>query len=284
MLSRLIIINILVWIFVKVVLVITSLYRTPQEYAEILLMTNLAVPAYLPSLLSRPWTIFTYMFLHFDFLHILFNMLWLYWFGKIFLTYLSQRKLLITYIAGGIAGALLYILFYNTFPLFEDSLRNSMALGASASVMAIVMGISFYVPNYNIQLIFIGPVKIIYLALILFILDFFSMSGTNSGGHIAHIGGALFGVLYVLFLKKAPYANGNRGNFAKSFSSAFTRKQKASSNSHASRPMSDEEYNISKTERQQKIDTILEKISKGGYDSLTKEEKDYLFKASGKKN
>lgn len=284
-LSRLIIINAIVWILVKVTFVVLLLYKIPEEHTGSALLRYLAVPAYLPSLIERPWTVFTYMFLHFDFLHILFNMLWLYWFGRIFLSYLSQRKLLFTYIAGGVSGALLYIFFYNFFPLFEESLGTSMALGASASVMAIVMGISFYVPNHSIQLIFIGNVRILYLALILFILDFFAISGTNSGGHIAHIGGALFGFFYVTFLRKMPYSGGNRFGFARTFSN-FVRKNrmKTAYHSRTHRPVSDEEYNASRAERQSRIDRILDKISKGGYDSLTKEEKDYLFKASGKKN
>jgi len=224
-----------------------------------------------------PWTLLTYMFFHIDIWHILFNMLWFYWFGKIFLDYLSGKKLLLVYILGGISGGLLYILTFNVFPVFSSMLPKSYALGASAAVMAVVTAISFYVPNYSLNLLFIGKVKIIYLAIILFIFDFFMIPAGNSGGHLAHIGGALFGFLYIQFLPAGKI---------KFFNNLFTRKRKqysAYSTGGTSRPLTDEDYNLQKAERQKHTDEILEKISKGGYDSLSKEEKEFLFKSSSKK-
>lgn len=286
--SKLILINLIVWLAVQIAHVFFNLYREPSELTDALVLRYFAVPAYIPGLMARPWTIFTYMFLHIDFWHIVFNMLWLFWFGKIFLQFLSQKKLLLTYIMGGISGALLYIFAYNFFPLFEIALPVSIALGASASVMAIVTAISFYVPEYSIQLLFIGRIKIIYMAIILFVFDFFAISGANSGGHIAHIGGALWGFSYIFLMKggKRPYAGGNRFGFIRSLSDLFgKRKMRATYNAgtHA-RPMSDDEYNAAKLSDQKRIDKILEKISKGGYESLTREEKEILFKSSGKKN
>ena len=131
------------------------------------------------------------MFMHGSFTHILFNMLWLFWFGQIFLQYLNSRQLLSVYLMGGISGAILFVLFYNIFPVYSNSLVLATTIGASGSVMAIVTAISFYVPNYSINLLLIGRIKIIYIAVALFVMDFFKIDSSNSGGHIAHIGGAL---------------------------------------------------------------------------------------------
>jgi membrane associated rhomboid family serine protease len=287
MLSNLILINVGVWLLVKITDVFLFLNLQPgTTSSNEWLLPFLAVPAYIPSLIKVPWSPLTYMFLHYDFWHILFNMLWLFWFGKIFIQYLSSRQLLQTYLIGGFTGAFFYIAAFNFFPVFQASLPLSYALGASASVMAIVTAISFYVPNYTIQLLFIGRVKIIYLAIILFIFDFFAIPGNNSGGHIAHIGGALWGFAYILLVRKgfgslfSINSSGWINAFRKKFSTG--RHKQSSSYNFNGRPVSDEEYNLEKKAKQKKIDEILEKISKGGYESLTKSEKEFLFKSSGK--
>ena len=252
-----------------------------QEY----ILDYLALPANMDMLISRPWTLFTYMFLHTSFWHILFNMLWLYWFGRIFTSYLTQRQLLSTYLLGGIAGGLLYILTFNIFPVFSETLYMARALGASASVMAIVVAISVYVPNYTISLIFFGRVKIFYIALILFIVDFFTIRNGNAGGNIAHIGGAVYGFLYVYYFKKGR-------DFSKIFSIFDKRKGKPKIKrkkpkikaEKPKRPLSDDEYNRLKAREQKRIDEILDKISQSGYESLTKEEKALLFSNSNKNN
>jgi hypothetical protein len=192
--------------------------------------------------------------------------------------------LLVTYFLGGLAGGLLFILTYNVLPVFHDVLPAARALGASASVMAIVTAIAFYIPNFTISLIFFGRVKIFYLALALFVIDFFMIRHGNAGGHIAHIGGAIYGFLFVYYLRK-----GN--DFSKLFSrtgkkggrryfSNIKRKQKKET---SKRPVSDEKYNETRAEQQKKIDAILDKISRSGYDSLTKQEKELLFNSSNKK-
>ena len=288
-LSTLILINVGVWAFTKVVAVIFFLFNQPNSAAsEAWILRFLALPASLDALSLKPWTLFSYMFLHLDFFHILFNLIWLYGFGRIFLEYLNSRQLLLTYILGGLAGGLFYILGFNLFPVFHSQLFSGMALGASASVMAIVMAISCYVPNYTINLLFVGRVKIIYLALVLFIFDFFSIPGGNSGGHLAHIGGALWGFLFVVFLRKG-ILPGMRGSFSGwnfSLGKLFhpAKKQQAPRNTNYSRPKTDDEYNAEKLDNQKKTDAILEKISKGGYDSLSKDEKAFLFRTSGKNN
>lgn len=246
-----------------------------------------AVPSGIKILLTRPWTMFTYMFLHEGLWHILFNMLWLYWFGKIFLEYLGSRKLFSTYILGGLSGAVMYILAFNIFPVFGDILPYSFALGASASVLAVVVAISVFIPNYSLYLIFIGPVKIKYIAIFSVILDILSIEGGNAGGHIAHLGGALFGYFYIKQLQKGnDLANGfNKftDNLVSWFYSSKTKMNVVHhAKSQSKRNKTDDGYNAQKTAIQQKMDEILDKISKSGYESLTKEEKEILFKISNR--
>ena len=285
-LSRLILINAAVWLLIKMVIVLLFLFNKPDPaIAEGWFLKVFAIPAFLPSLLLRPWSILTYMFLHFDFFHILFNMLWLYWFGIIFLQYLTSRQMMMVYLLGGISGGFLYILAFNIFPVFAGALPDSLALGASASVMAIVTSISFYVPNYSVQFLFIGRVKILYLAIVLFVIDFFSISTGNSGGHIAHIGGAFFGYFYVMMLRNGYFQSlGRTVRFSEQMMSFFSSKNrtKKSTSGQYQRPVTDEDYNLNKKLNQQRTDEILEKIKKGGYESLSKAEKEFLFKASGK--
>jgi membrane associated rhomboid family serine protease len=284
MLSALILINTGIWVLTKVAAVFFFLMNNPAaETADNWILGLSALPASPVLLSAHPWTLITYMFLHLDFFHILFNMLWLYWFGRIFLEYLNSRQLLTTYLAGGIAGGLVYILAFNIFPRFQPQLDTSLALGASASVMAIVTAISFYVPKYSIQLLLIGRVKIIWLAVALFVFDFFAIPGSNSGGHLAHIGGAFWGFSYVFFLKKGLLPSVTSPGWITNLKKIFSSKKKKTSYGYSghTRPKTDDEYNADKKEKQKKIDAILDKIAKGGYDSLTKEEKSFLFKSSG---
>jgi len=156
----------------------------------------------MPLLLTRLWTPITYMFVHEGFLHLLFNMLWLYWFGKIFLQYFSGRSLGSLYVLGGLAGALLYIVAFNTIPYYVN-MGNGWMIGASAAVMAIVMGTAFYRPDLQLYLFLLGPIKIVYIAIFAFVLDFLSLgNASNPGGHVAHIGGALLGYLFAVQYKK----------------------------------------------------------------------------------
>ena len=163
-LIKLIYINLAVFVIVNLVEVVYFLVNRHALYSNFLL--QLALPADLSILATRPWTLITYMFLHKSFINILVNILWLYWFGKVFLEYLDGKKLVGVYILGGISGGLLYIAAFNLFPVLSRDLSLAYALGASASVMAIVFAISVYVPNYIFHLLFIGKVKIIYIAIV----------------------------------------------------------------------------------------------------------------------
>lgn len=281
-LPRLILVNTAIWLSIGIMRVFSFLLQVPDNSLTNFIVDYLALPAKPESLLMRPWTIFTYMFLHIEFFHLLFNMLWLFWFGKIFLEFLKSRQLLIIYLLGGISGGALYVLFYNIFPVFEKSLDLSVALGASASVMAVVTAISLYVPGYSINLFLLGRVRIFYIALFLFVVDFFMIRSNNAGGHIAHIGGALFGTFYVLAGRKGMNFKGflNFSGFRKLFKRKRLRVDFVNTRPENGRPLTDDEYNARRAEKQKIIDDILEKVKKSGYESLSSEEKDILFNAS----
>ena len=238
----------------------------------------IAVPAHLPTLATRPWTLLTYMFFHEGFIHILFNLLWLFWLGKIFLSFMSERKLLGVYIMGGLSGGLLYIFFYNIFPAFADVLPMSFALGASASVLAVVFAVASYAPNYTLNLMFIGPVRIKYLALFMVMLDIISIAGSNAGGHIAHLGGALFGYLFIYFQKQDVDLARPVYFFIDAFTSSPSTRRRKKMKVDYRKPTDDYEYNKQKADQQKEVDRILDKISKGGYSTLTEEEKQTLFR------
>lgn len=263
-LEKLLYINILIFVLVSLSRLIIFLLHLKNQGLYYLL-NYLMLPANIDHLLHKPWTIITYMFTHESFIHILFNMLWFYGFGKIFIEFLTSKQLLSTYIMGGIVGGLFYILAFNIFPVFETLANNSYALGASAAVIAVVIAISFYVPDYKVNLLFFGLVKVKHIAIATIIIDFLSVASENSGGHIAHLGGALYGIGYAWLLRKPKI----KINFRK------TVKQDT-------RRMTDYEYNYQKKKEQKEIDRILDKIARHGYDSLTKKEKETLFKA-GKK-
>ena len=288
-LPKLILINVAIWILIRFLGVFAFLFSSPGIDSSVSLENFaeqwFAVPADLGLLLTKPWTLLSYMFLHIDFFHILFNMLWLFWFGQIFLQYLNNRQLVFTYITGGFAGAILFILFYNIFPVFENVLSEALALGASASVLAIVVAIAFYTPNYTIYLLLLGPVKIKYVAIFTIVIDFFMIRSGNAGGHIAHLGGALWGFLFIRSLSKGVDMSllFGRFRFGGLFNIFRTRKKQPFRNVYTSdRPMTDDEYNHYKVQNQKRIDQILEKIKRSGYDSLTKEEKELLFSSSRK--
>ena len=191
-LSKLIYINVGLFILIRLASVLFMLFNVQG----VPFLQYLQLPASPELLLFRPWTLFTYMFTHFDFLHILFNMLWLYWFGGLFLNFFNERQLGGLYILGGLAGAILFVLAYNIFPYFQNVASFSYLMGASASVMAIVFAVSFYRKDLEINLFLIGRIKLIYLAIFTLVIDLLAMTSDNAGGHIAHIGGALYVVRF----------------------------------------------------------------------------------------
>ncbi|MBU1010990.1 MAG: rhomboid family intramembrane serine protease [Bacteroidetes bacterium] len=279
-LPRLILINAGVFVLVYVVSLVVWLFMVPQETSPMSLSVVaqwLAVPSSIDRLFEKPWTVISYMFLHEGFLHLLFNMMMLYFGGIIFLQYLTQRQLLVTYLLGGIAGALLFIAAFNLFPVFEQANQQAVALGASASVLAIVVAIATYVPDYTVHLFLIGQIRLKYLAMAFIVLDFFSIQGNNPGGHIAHIGGALFGFIYIFSVKKNLH-------FLQRFRFSRKARMKVDHRNYSTnaRPVDDETYNKRKVAEQQEIDHILDKIARSGYNSLNAKEKELLFRTSNK--
>jgi membrane associated rhomboid family serine protease len=272
-LMRIIVINAIVFIVVNI---FDEFLKFSS--AGLSLVQWLALPGEISHALTHAWALITYMFLHKDFFHILFNMLWLYWIGKIFVEYAGSKRLVAVYLLGGISGGILYLLVSFLFPLY---FYNTLLLGASAGVMAVVIATAILLPDYTIHLLFFGPVRLKYLALISFILTSLLDISQNTGGKISHIGGALFGAIYML-----QYKNGNDiskpvTNFLDWIANLFSGKPKIKI-SYSRKKTSDEDYNQNQRAKQARIDQILDKISKSGYDALTKEEKDFLFKASGR--
>jgi len=237
------------------------------------------------------------MFLHFEFWHILGNMLWLLFLGKIFLMFIDPKKMFAVYILGGLSGALFFVAAYNFFPALIFYKDNAVALGASAAVTAIVISICVYQPNFEIKPFGVFQLKIKWLIPFLIITDLISIPNGNAGGHIAHLGGAVFGIIFAISLSKGrditrwfnkiidnilPYFNRNRKPVMKV--TYNTTKQNININADfVSKPKSDLTHNRAIENEQTEMDRILDKISATGYDSLTKEEKDFLAKFSDKK-
>lgn len=288
-LSRLLLINIAVFAVVEIFKIYFFLFQVPEsqllgKYAFSKIALWMAVPANIEFLLLKPWTIFTYMFLHFDFFHLFFNMVMLYFGGTLFMQFLGGKKLISTYIFGGLAGALFYILAFNIFPVFATIKNFSLAMGASASVLAILVAVATYLPDYVIQLFLFGRVKLKYLALVLIAIDLMSIDGSNPGGHIAHLGGALWGFTYILLLRSKIDFYKLFNPVANYLKNLFKPKPKLRVEyTKSKKPVSDETYNMQRAEKQKRIDSILDKIKISGYDSLSKEEKQLLFSESNKK-
>ncbi|HCI57604.1 MAG TPA: rhomboid family intramembrane serine protease [Bacteroidetes bacterium] len=277
MLQKIIVVNAIIYLFVNLGDVLLRLFNFPDGIISGFLTDWLAVPSSVKSLLYRPWTLITYSFYHENFLHILFNMLWLFFMGRLFTEYLGEKKLFALYLVGGLCGSVLFIVFYNLFPLFSREVDIAVALGASASVLAITVAIATLLPDYEVGL-FLPQwrVKLKYIAIALFVIDLLSITGNNAGGNIAHIGGAIFGFIYIKQLKNGRDLTG----WLQRLIERITQKKKPSIKVVYRKDASDESYHNKKANNQEAIDKILDKISRSGYASLTYEERDILFKAS----
>ena len=246
-------------------------------------MEWLELPAWLPQFIKQPWSIVTYMFLHAGILHLLFNMLWLYSFGQLFLMFFSARHFRGLYFLGGFCGGLLYMVAYNFFPYFESYLYGSYLLGASASVLAIVIATAVRNPEYRVNLLLFGQVRLKYLALVMIITDLLFVTSNNAGGHIAHLGGALAGWWFAAGLRKGTdvtkWINGAIDWLSGGFRIQRVSK-KPKMEVHYGGRAKDYEYNARKKEQNGEVDRILDKLKKSGYQSLTTEEKKRLFDAS----
>ncbi|WP_162428819.1 rhomboid family protein [Pontibacter pudoricolor] len=283
-LKQLILINVIVFVVLIVLRLLLTFTVGPGAYDY--LMSFVALHSDMGTFITRPWTLISYFFTHQGFLHIIFNMLNLYWFGQLVREYLGDKKLLSLYVIGGIAGGVLYMLSYNFIPYFEDRAASSVMIGASASVLAIVVAAATLLPNYTFNLILIGPVRIKYIALFLVLLSMSGAVGDNAGGNIAHLGGALIGWLFIKQLQRGSDMGRPLHAFFGFVTGLFKRRPKlkvthrrnttfaGSSNGSAT--------TVTGKPSQKEIDLILDKISSSGYESLSKEEKQKLFQASQK--
>ena len=276
-LKKLIFINVAVFILLRLLGILLLLFNLQ----DLPLLLYLQLPASPMALLSRPWTLFTYMFTHFELLHILFNMLWLYWFGELFLQVFNERQLGGLYVLGGLAGALFFVVSYNLCPYFQEVASFSFLMGASASVMAIVFAVSFYRKEIEINLFLIGRIKLIYLALFTFVIDLLAMTSDNAGGHIAHIGGALFGIWFASRYAQGKDLTAPINRQIDKLVNLGKRKPKMSV-TYGGRSNKDWEYNARKQQEAANIDAILDKLRRSGYGSLSADEKKQLFDASKK--
>ena len=251
----------------KIIFLNIAIYLAPFLINTILFLFNIknidlinwfTIDADLGKLIFKPWSIITYGFLHGSFSHIFWNMVILYYFGKILNNLFGDKLLKKLYLSGIVAGGLTYVISYNVFPVFRGV--ESVMIGASAGVMSVLFYLASYSPQMGIR-IFFFDIKIIYIALFLFFYDIIQIPLNNSGGHIAHIGGAIWGYYYCI-------SNNKGEDFTQSIFNIFKTTKKKNTKASQNNNNFD----------QKKIDSILDKISDSGYDSLTKKEKEYLFK------
>ena len=272
-LSRLIGVLLAVFVVLVVLKIVSTLLQIPlSDWA----ISYIVLPSDLGKWIWKPWTLITYMFVHQDFFHILFNLLYLYFAGRLFVEYVGGKRLISTFILGGMAGGLLYVLSYNLFPFFSESVLISNNRGASAGVMAILIAAATFTPSFPIKLFFVLEIKLWQLAAILLLLDLVYLPESNPGGHLAHIGGALYG--YVMARQWKEKGININAFFEDTLESFFSKRKKSKLKVSYSSKQDSESSNA--FDKQKKLDGILDKISKGGYESLSKEEKDFLFRMS----
>lgn len=273
-LTKLIYFNVAIFVGIKFFVIIFRLFNVDVS----LYLTLIAIPANTMSLLHHFWTPLTYMFVHEEFMHLIFNMFALYWFGKIFLMYFSEKQLLALYLFGGLVGALIFVLSFNLFPYYKLSETDALVIGASGSIVAIIVAAAVKAPNSELRLLFIGKVKMIYIAIATVLISFFGITGENSGGEMVHVGGALAGYLFVVFEKKGNDITLIFNKIIDFFVTSFRKREpKLKATKYHSAKMSDGDYNRQKAQNEAEIDTILDKIKTSGYESLTANEKRKLF-------
>lgn len=283
-LPQIIIINVMIFVVMAVLNVFSTLLSATALFDFI--YNQFSIPPRLDEFIFRPWTIITYAFAHdlSGVMHILFNMLILYWFGKLIVEYIGNQKVIAIYVLGALAGAITYLFVYNFIPFYIERSGFHGMVGASAAVYAMTVAAATLMPNYSFHLLFFGPVRIKYIALFYIIISFMGSVGGNAGGNIAHLGGALIGYVYIKQLQSGndigkwviSVMNFFKSFFTKQSNIKVTHKSKRSSSSRGGASGS------ASQPEQAEIDTILDKISQSGYESLSKDEKQKLFNASKK--
>ncbi|MCM1521876.1 MAG: rhomboid family intramembrane serine protease [Muribaculaceae bacterium] len=255
--ARLIGVNVAVFLMLRLAVIIGLLAGAADPLGSVLRAVEL--PSRPSMLLTAPWTIVTYMFSQYDVMHIIFNMLWLYWFGQVMLLRCTPGRMLVLYIYGGLAGAALFLIAYNTIPFFSGT--TGMLIGSSASVMAIVTATALLLPDFRLRLLFIGDVRLKWIAAATIALVLLGVSGENAGGEVAHIGGILMGAIFALTLRRGV-------DITRPAAWLLTRRRAPLTNP-----------TISNDDRRD-LDAILDKIKRTGYSALTPDERKRLFEVS----
>ena len=296
MLYKLIWVNVVVFVVINSAIVFTQLTDI-QLPASASGGYGLFTTAHLPTLLYRPWSMLTHMFAHKEIFHLLFNMMLLWWMGRMYVSEVGSRRLLSTYIMGGLAGFIVYAISVNVLPGLRME-EVSFAYGASAAIMAIFTATATLNPTKKIPFFLFGSVQLKYIALLYVLFDYFGIlgeSGLETGGRIAHLGGAAFGYFLIVYSRKginivrwleviidmimSSLPTSSAPSFSKNFN--FTKSMRRKPKETRS-PKSDDDFNSERKEREDRLDLILEKISRHGYDHLSKEEKKFLFNQSKK--
>lgn len=281
---QLIVINVAIFLFMGMIYVFTTIGESTWIYDMV--SKQFTIPPKFGDFILRPWTIVTYAFAHSltDIFHILFNMLIFYWFGRLFIEYLGNDKLIALYVLGAITGGVVYLLVYNGIPYFIERSEFMGMVGASAAVYAIVTGAAVLLPNYTFYLLFLGPVRIKYIAGFYIVLSFLGSVGSNAGGNIAHLGGALIGFIYIKQLQVGVNWGGWITSTLDWFKELFQPRPKVKVTYRKSEPetKSKVKSKVGSKASQAEIDAILDKISERGYESLSSDEKEKLFNASKK--
>jgi len=275
---RLIIINVVVFLLINIPLSIIFLLGNDQIESEV--FKQVALPGNLYELLVKPWTLITHLFVHSGILHVLFNMLALYFSYQLFNRYLDDRRFINVYFVSGLSGAVIFIASVNLLPVFTENGGSGPLVGASAAVLGVMIAICAFRPNDQVSLFGVFTVKLIWIALTFVILDLLQIRAGNVGGHLAHLGGALFGFAWATAMRSGTDISSFFGIFQSLFKKGKKRQKKSPLKVVTGNRFSDSDWNMSRAERQRRVDEILDKINRSGYDSLTKEEKNLLFELS----
>lgn len=280
MLMKIVVINIAVFLVLNIISIV--MIFAGEESGRFIVEQWVAMPGNFGRLARHAWTPLSYMFSQIEPLHLIFNMLWLYWFGIVFQLLSTPKRMIGLYLLGGLGGAALYLLAVNTIPYFAG--HGGLLIGSSASVIAIVTATAIMAPDYRMNLLFLGAVSLKWIAIVTIGIDLLSVTGSNAGGHIAHLGGAAVGAIFALGLKRGHDITAPLNSLIDTIVNLFRRRPKvrparfrASGAPSAPRPKAP---SAASAADQAELDKILDKIKKSGYSSLTADERARLFDVS----
>lgn len=275
---RLVFWNVILFVVPEVIFAILKLFKIDIQY-----LNFVSVSSSVNDLVWKPWSMVSYSFFHSGIMHLIFNMLMLYYVGRLFITFFTQKQLLGVYILGAIFSSSIFIISYAFLPALTSI--STQMIGASGSIMAILFATTSYQPYMEVRLFGVFKMKLWHIAFIIVFFDLIQLPLENTGGHLAHIGGAVFGYIYIFLLKRGTDLTSGINSFFDFMVTIFSKKQGTKFKKvyvNPKKPVVKRESKIvTKDKTQQQIDEILDKISKSGYDSLTKDEKEFLFN-SGK--